>query len=44
MTGKGGANIRARAGELKKAAVDCTGKDSSSRMATDKLVPHIMSL
>jgi hypothetical protein len=31
-------------GELKKAAVDCTGKIGSSRMAIDKLVAHIMSL
>ena len=44
MTGEDGAEMRARAGELKKAAVDCTGEDGSSRMAIDKLVTHIMSL
>jgi UDP:flavonoid glycosyltransferase YjiC (YdhE family) len=44
MPDKDGAEMRARAGELKKAAVDCTGKIGSSRMAIDKLVAHIMSL
>ncbi|KAJ1292913.1 hypothetical protein BS78_01G026800 [Paspalum vaginatum] len=45
MTDKDGAEMRARAGELKKAAAVCTsGKGGSSCMAIDKLVTHIMSL
>ncbi|KAL6636609.1 hypothetical protein ACP70R_024181 [Stipagrostis hirtigluma subsp. patula] len=44
MTGAEGAEMRARAGELKKAAAECTGKAGSSRLAIDKLVAHIMSL
>jgi len=44
MTGKDGAEMRARAGELKKAAEECTGKGGSSCLAIDKLVTHMMSL
>ncbi|TVU02957.1 hypothetical protein EJB05_51502, partial [Eragrostis curvula] len=44
MTEKDGAEMRARAGELKKAAVECTGKAGPSCQAIDKLVTHIMSL
>jgi len=44
MTDKDGAEMRSRTGELKKAAVECTGKAGSTRMAIDKLVTHIMSL
>ncbi|WVZ61111.1 hypothetical protein U9M48_011033 [Paspalum notatum var. saurae] len=45
MIDKDGAEMRARAGELKKAAAVCTGgKGGSSCMAIDKLVTHIMSL
>jgi hypothetical protein len=44
MTGKDGAEMRARAGELKKAAAECTGKGGSSCIAIDKLVTHVMSL
>jgi len=44
VSGKDGAEMRARAGELKKTAVDCTRKAGSSRMDTDKLVTHIMLL
>ncbi|KAL6638172.1 hypothetical protein ACP70R_025744 [Stipagrostis hirtigluma subsp. patula] len=44
MTDADGAEMRARAGELKKAATECTGKTGSSRLAIDKLVAHIMSL
>ncbi|KAL6894372.1 hypothetical protein ACP4OV_008470 [Aristida adscensionis] len=40
-----GAEMRARAGELKKAAAAaCAGKGASSCLAIDKLVAHIMSL
>ncbi|TVU44352.1 hypothetical protein EJB05_03788, partial [Eragrostis curvula] len=44
MTETDGDEMRARAGELKKAAVECTGKAGSSCLAIDKLVTHIMSL
>jgi len=44
MTGEDGAEMRARAGELKKAAEECTGKGGSSCLAIDKLVTHMMSL
>ncbi|CAL4928153.1 unnamed protein product [Urochloa decumbens] len=44
MTDTDGAEMRARAGELKKAVAECTGKGGSSRVAIDKLVEHIMSL
>ncbi|KAF8757366.1 hypothetical protein HU200_010881 [Digitaria exilis] len=37
MTDKDGAEMRARAGELKKAAAECTGKGGSSSVAIDKL-------
>ncbi|CAD6215256.1 unnamed protein product [Miscanthus lutarioriparius] len=35
---------RARAGEVKKAAAECTGEAGSSRLAFDKLITHMMSL
>ncbi|XP_066370767.1 DIMBOA UDP-glucosyltransferase BX8-like [Miscanthus floridulus] len=44
MTSADGAEMRARAGELKKAAAECIGKGGSSCLAIDKLVTHIMSL
>jgi len=44
MTGKDGAEMRARAGELKKAAEECIGKGGSSRLAIDKLIAHMTSL
>jgi len=44
VSGKDGAEMRARAGELKKAAADYTGKVGSSHMAIHKLVTHMMSL
>jgi hypothetical protein len=44
MTSRDGAEMRARAGELRKAAAECTGKGGSSCLAIDKLVQHIMSL
>ncbi|KAL6894371.1 hypothetical protein ACP4OV_008469 [Aristida adscensionis] len=39
-----GAEMRARAGELKEAAAECTGEGGPSRLAVEKLVTHIMSL
>jgi hypothetical protein len=42
MTGRDGAEMRARAGELKEAAVECTGKGGSSCQAIDKLLEHMM--
>ncbi|OQU76989.1 hypothetical protein SORBI_3010G249800 [Sorghum bicolor] len=44
MTGTDGAEMRARAGELGKAAAECIEKGGSSCIAIDKLVTHIMSL
>ncbi|PAN44235.1 hypothetical protein PAHAL_9G027100 [Panicum hallii] len=44
MTGEDGAEMRARAGELKKAAEECTSKGGSSCLAIDKLVAHMLSL
>ncbi|XP_062213204.1 DIMBOA UDP-glucosyltransferase BX9-like [Phragmites australis] len=44
MADRGGAEMRARAGELKKATAECTGKGGSSCQAIDKLVMHMMSL
>jgi len=37
MTDEEGAEMRARAGELRKAATECTGEGGSSRLAIDKL-------
>ncbi|KAL6638171.1 hypothetical protein ACP70R_025743 [Stipagrostis hirtigluma subsp. patula] len=44
MTHADGAEMKARAGELKKAAAECASKAGSSRLAIDMLVAHIMSL
>ena len=44
MTGKDGAEMRARAGERKKAAEECIGKGGSSCLAIDKLIAHMTSL
>ncbi|XP_066381553.1 DIMBOA UDP-glucosyltransferase BX8-like [Miscanthus floridulus] len=44
MTDEDGAETRARAGEVKKAAAKCTGEAGSSRLAFDKLITHMMSL
>jgi UDP:flavonoid glycosyltransferase YjiC (YdhE family) len=44
MTDEDGAEMRARAGELKKAAEECTGEGGSSRLVIDKLITHMMSL
>ncbi|RCV40157.1 hypothetical protein SEVIR_9G000201v4 [Setaria viridis] len=44
MTESDGAGMRTRAGELKKASAECTGKGGSSCLAIDKLVTHMMSL
>ena len=44
MTGEDGAEMRTRAGELKKAAAECTGEGGSSCLAIDKLITHMMSL
>ncbi|TVU44354.1 hypothetical protein EJB05_03790, partial [Eragrostis curvula] len=44
MTDKDGAEMRERAGELKKAAAECTGKAGSSCQAIDKLITHVMTL
>ncbi|TVU45482.1 hypothetical protein EJB05_04971, partial [Eragrostis curvula] len=44
MTETDGADMRARAGELKEAAAECTGVGGSSYLAIDKLVAHMMSL
>ncbi|OEL25028.1 DIMBOA UDP-glucosyltransferase BX9 [Dichanthelium oligosanthes] len=44
MTDKDGGEMRARAGELKKAAAECTGKGGSSCLAIDKLVTYLLSL
>ncbi|KQK05383.1 DIMBOA UDP-glucosyltransferase BX9 [Brachypodium distachyon] len=41
---KDGGEMRARAGELRKKAVECTGKGGSSDLAVDALVKHMMSL
>ncbi|CAN6302954.1 unnamed protein product [Urochloa humidicola] len=42
MTDTEGAEMRARAGDLKRAAAECTGKGGSSCVAIDKLVEHMM--
>ncbi|KAJ1292911.1 hypothetical protein BS78_01G026700 [Paspalum vaginatum] len=44
MTDRDGAEMRARAGELKKAAAEYTRKGGSSCLAIDKLVAHMISL
>uniref|UniRef100_A0ACD5XE30 Uncharacterized protein n=1 Tax=Avena sativa TaxID=4498 RepID=A0ACD5XE30_AVESA len=44
VTGSDGAEMRARASELKKAAKECTGKAGSSELAIGKLVDHMLSL
>ncbi|XP_051177364.1 DIMBOA UDP-glucosyltransferase BX8 [Lolium perenne] len=44
VTGKDGAEMQARAGELKKAAKECTGVAGSSHLAINKLVDHMLSL
>ncbi|CAM0878132.1 unnamed protein product [Alopecurus aequalis] len=44
VTGSDGAEMRARAGELKKAAKECTGESGSSDRAIGKLVEHMLSL
>jgi UDP:flavonoid glycosyltransferase YjiC (YdhE family) len=44
VTGKDGAEMQARAGELKKAARECTGEAGSSHLAINKLVDHMLSL
>nr|CAB3497624.1 unnamed protein product [Digitaria exilis] len=44
MTDRDGVEMRARAGELKKAAAECTGKGGMSCLAIDKMVRHMMSL
>jgi UDP:flavonoid glycosyltransferase YjiC (YdhE family) len=44
MTGEDGVEMRTRAGELKKAAAECTGEGGSSCLAIDKLITHMMSL
>ncbi|KAG0513903.1 hypothetical protein BDA96_10G143200 [Sorghum bicolor] len=44
MTGDDGAEMRTRAGELKKAAAECTVEGGSSCLAIDKLITHMMSL
>ncbi|CAN6322140.1 unnamed protein product [Urochloa humidicola] len=44
MTEEDGARMRARAGELKKAAEDCVGRGGSSCLAIDRLITHMMSL
>ncbi|CAN6314642.1 unnamed protein product [Urochloa humidicola] len=44
MIDKDGAEMRARAGELKKATEECTSKGGSSYLAIDKLITHMMSL
>ncbi|CAD6207421.1 unnamed protein product [Miscanthus lutarioriparius] len=41
MTDEEGAEMRARACELKKAAAECTGEGGSSRLAIDKLITHL---
>lgn len=44
MTERDGAEMRARAGELKAAAAECTGKGTgSSDLAIDKMVTHMLS-
>ncbi|CAN6280749.1 unnamed protein product [Urochloa humidicola] len=42
MTDTDGAEMRARAGELKRAAAGCTSEGGSSCVAIDKLVEHMM--
>ncbi|VAI24382.1 unnamed protein product [Triticum turgidum subsp. durum] len=44
VTGSEGAQMRARAGELKKAAKECTGEAGSSGLAIGKLVDHMLAL
>ncbi|KAI4986201.1 hypothetical protein ZWY2020_018831 [Hordeum vulgare] len=44
VTGSEGAEMRARAGELKKAAKECTGEAGSSGLAIGKLVDHMLAL
>lgn len=44
MTHEDGAQMRTRAGELKKAAAECTAEGGSSCLAVDKLFTHMMSL
>jgi len=44
MTDEEGDKMRVRAGELKKAAGECTGEGGSSRPAIDKLVTHMLAL
>jgi hypothetical protein len=41
MTGEDGAEMRTRAGELKKAAAECIGEGGSSCLAIDKLITHM---
>ena len=44
VTGSEGAQMRARAGELKKAAKECTGEAGSSGLAIGKLIDHMLAL
>ena len=44
VTGSDGAEMRTRAGELKKAAKECTGEAGSSDRAIGKLIDHMLSL
>ena len=44
MTGDDGAEMRTRAGELKKAAAEGTVEGGSSCLAIDKLITHMLSL
>uniref|UniRef100_A0A453MBK6 2,4-dihydroxy-7-methoxy-2H-1,4-benzoxazin-3(4H)-one 2-D-glucosyltransferase n=1 Tax=Aegilops tauschii subsp. strangulata TaxID=200361 RepID=A0A453MBK6_AEGTS len=44
VTGSEGAEMRARAGELKKAAKECTGEAGSSGLAIGKLIDHMLAL